>query len=47
MLIKFIISYYKKAPLKMLFGFLMLVAVDIAQLIAPRIVQRAIDYLLS
>jgi ATP-binding cassette subfamily B protein len=47
MLIKFIISYYKKAPLKMLFGFLMLVAVDIAQLIAPRIVQRAIDYIIA
>ncbi len=47
MLIKLIISYYKKAPLKMLFGFLMLVAVDIAQLIAPRIVQRAIDYIIT
>jgi len=47
MLIKFIISYYKKAPLKMLFGFLMLVAVDIAQLISPRIVQRAIDYIIA
>jgi ATP-binding cassette subfamily B protein len=47
MLIKFIISYYKKAPLKMIFGFLMLVAVDIAQLIAPRIVQRAIDYIIA
>jgi len=31
----------------MLFGFLMLVAVDIAQLIAPRIVQRAIDYIIA
>jgi len=31
----------------MLFGFLMLVAVDIAQLIAPRIVQRAIDYIIT
>jgi len=46
MLIKFIFSYYKKAPLKMFFGFLMLVAVDIAQLISPRIVQRAIDYII-
>ena len=46
MLIKFIISYYKKAPLKMFFGFLMLVAVDIAQLISPRIVQKAIDYII-
>jgi ATP-binding cassette subfamily B protein len=42
MLIKFIISYYKKAPLKILFGFLMLVAVDITQLIAPRIVQHVL-----
>ena len=47
MLIKFIFSYYKKAPLKMFFGFLMLVAVDIAQLISPRIVQRAIDYIIA
>ncbi len=47
MLIKFIISYYKKAPLKMFFGFLMLVAVDITQLISPRIVQRAIDYIIA
>jgi ATP-binding cassette subfamily B protein len=47
MLIKFIISYYKKAPLKMFFGFLMLVAVDIAQLISPRIVQKAIDYIIT
>ncbi|MBU1427821.1 ATP-binding cassette domain-containing protein, partial [bacterium] len=31
----------------MLFGFLMLVAVDIAQLISPRIVQRAIDYIIN
>jgi len=46
MLIKFIFSYYKKAPLKMFFGFLMLVAVDIAQLISPRIVQKAIDYII-
>lgn len=30
----------------MFFGFLMLVAVDIAQLISPRIVQRAIDYII-
>jgi len=47
MLIKFIISYYKKAPLKMLFGFIMLVAVDIVQLFSPRIVQRAIDYIIA
>ena len=47
MLIKFIFSYYKKAPLKMFFGFFMLVAVDIAQLISPRIIQRAIDYIIS
>ena len=45
MLIKFIISYYKKAPLKMFIGFLMLVAVDIVQLITPRIIQRAIDFI--
>ncbi|MBU4510204.1 ABC transporter ATP-binding protein, partial [bacterium] len=31
----------------MLFGFLMLVVVDIAQLIFPRIVQRAIDYIIA
>ena len=30
----------------MFFGFLMLVAVDIAQLISPRIVQKAIDYII-
>jgi ATP-binding cassette subfamily B protein len=47
MLIKFIFSYYKKVPLKMFFGFFMLVAVDIAQLISPRIIQRAIDYIIS
>ncbi len=46
MLLKFIISYYKKAPLKMILGFLALIAVDIAQLLSPRIVQRAIDYII-
>jgi len=47
MLIKFIFSYYKKVSLKMFFGFFMLVAVDIAQLISPRIIQRSIDYIIS
>jgi len=31
----------------MVFGFLMLVAVDIAQLLFPRIAQRAIDYIIA
>lgn len=31
----------------MLFGFLMLVTVDIVQLISPRIAQRAIDYIIT
>ena len=47
MLIKFIISYYKKAPLKMFIGFLMLIAVDIAQLVTPLIIQKAIDFIMN
>ncbi|MDY6788046.1 MAG: ABC transporter ATP-binding protein [candidate division WOR-3 bacterium] len=43
MLVKFIISYYKKAPFKILIGFLSLILVDLAQLISPRLVQKAID----
>ena len=31
----------------MFFGFFMLLAVDIAQLISPRIIQRAIDYIIA
>lgn len=46
MLIKFIISYYKRAPWRMMLGFFGLVAVDIAQLLSPRIVQKAIDYII-
>ena len=46
MLIKFILSYYRKAPLKMVLGFLALIAVNIAQLISPRIVKSAIDYII-
>ncbi len=44
MLIKFILSYYRKAPLRMVLGFLALIAVNIAQLVSPRIVKNAIDY---
>lgn len=46
MIIKFILSYYRKAPLKMVFGFLALIAVNIAQLISPKIVKNAIDYII-
>ncbi|MCK4523669.1 ABC transporter ATP-binding protein, partial [candidate division WOR-3 bacterium] len=46
MLIKFILSYYRKAPLKMVLGFLALIAVNIAQLVSPRIVKSAIDYII-
>lgn len=46
-LIRFIASYYRRAPLRMLIGFLMLVLVDLAQLMSPRIVQKAIDYIIS
>ncbi|MFO8062283.1 MAG: ABC transporter ATP-binding protein [bacterium] len=47
MLIKFIINYYKKSPFKILIGFLSLVLVDLAQLISPRLVQRAIDSVIT
>lgn len=43
MLAKFILSYYRRTPLKMLFGFIMLVLVDLAQLFVPRMGQKAID----
>lgn len=45
MLIKFILSYYRKAPFRIIFGFLMLILVDIVQLIIPRIAQKSIDYI--
>uniref|UniRef100_A0A7C3J5P4 ABC transporter ATP-binding protein n=1 Tax=candidate division WOR-3 bacterium TaxID=2052148 RepID=A0A7C3J5P4_UNCW3 len=45
MLIKFILSYYKKTPLRIIFGFLMLILVDIVQLIIPRVAQKSIDYI--
>ncbi|MEO0288161.1 MAG: ABC transporter ATP-binding protein [candidate division WOR-3 bacterium] len=46
MLIKFILSYYRKAPLRIIFGFIMLILVDIVQLIIPRVSQKAIDYII-
>ncbi|MEJ5307939.1 MAG: ABC transporter ATP-binding protein [candidate division WOR-3 bacterium] len=46
MLIKFILSYYRKAPFKIIFGFIMLILVDIVQLIIPRVSQKAIDYII-
>jgi ATP-binding cassette subfamily B protein len=46
MLIKFILSYYRKAPFKIVFGFIMLILVDIVQLIIPRVSQKAIDYII-
>lgn len=45
MLIKFILSYYRRAPLRILFGFVMLVLVDIVQLVIPRVAQKSIDYI--
>ncbi len=45
MLIKFILSYYKKTPFRIIFGFLMLILVDIVQLIIPRVAQKSIDYI--
>ncbi|MGE3062337.1 MAG: ABC transporter ATP-binding protein [bacterium] len=47
MLARFILSYYKKTPLKMLFGFVMLIMVDLAQLFIPRMGQKAIDLVAS
>ncbi|PIP14395.1 MAG: multidrug ABC transporter ATP-binding protein [bacterium (Candidatus Stahlbacteria) CG23_combo_of_CG06-09_8_20_14_all_34_7] len=47
MLARFILSYYKKSPIKILFGFVMLILVDIAQLFIPRMGQKAIDLIAS
>jgi ATP-binding cassette subfamily B protein len=47
MLARFIISYYRRAPLKIFFGFVMLILVDLAQLFVPRMGQKAIDLIAS
>lgn len=47
MLFKFIISYYKTRPIRILFGFFMLILVDIVQLVIPRLAQKSIDYMVS
>jgi len=47
MLARFIISYYKRAPLKIFIGFVMLILVDLAQLFVPRMGQKAIDLIAS
>lgn len=47
MLFKFIFSYHRRTPFKILFGFFMLILVDVAQLISPRLIQKAIDLIVS
>lgn len=47
MLAKFILSYYRKAPFKIFFGFLMLICVDLSQLFIPRVAKMAIDVIVK
>ncbi len=46
MLYKLIFKYYKRFKIRIFFGFLFLIIVDIAQLIIPRIIQKTIDSLI-